>query len=54
MAKKRTKNHIRYKKVYIVDAEGEKHAPLRVQVVYSGYIDMELDDKLNALAARQR
>lgn len=48
--RKRTKNHIKYKKNYII-VNGEKCAPFRVEISYDDY-DWVLDDKLLGLAER--
>lgn len=48
---KKTKNRIKYKKTYIVGADGDRHAPFTVALSYPG-LDEELDEKLEDLAER--
>ena len=57
--KKKTKNHITYKKKFIVDADGHKHAPFVVTAVFSEEYDDDgefnahsVGPKLIELAAR--
>jgi hypothetical protein len=48
---KKTKNHLKFKKKYFVDRDGDKHAPFKLYLSYDGF-DSGLDMKLDELAKR--
>ena len=52
--KKKTKNHVKHKKIYITDTDGYKYAPFRCDVSYDAeyYFATDLDSKLMELAER--
>ena len=47
---KKTKNYMKYKKIYLV-GDGYKRAPFELVLTYNGY-DLEFDRKLEELANR--